>query len=325
MHEMTTTDYIPHWSPEQRGGFRKQTVFGRHSLMDRPETAAYFTDDALAELLDRHPIEDLDIATMDFDSENAPESWAEVARAGRKGDEIIEAVKKGRLWINVRNVHKHHAHFFAIVEGFFGDLATHNPGFRPRGIYGGLLISSPGARVFYHADTSEMSLWQFRGHKRFYIYPNVEPYLDLDHYEGVVLKEGREEFNWRPEFDEACEMKVLAPGDFATWAMAAPHKVFNEDEMNVSLTTEFTTWRTRALLGAVYANGFMRRHMKLPLPPQKIAMPAQEMYLKFALSVPIQTLRLNRKNVKRHYEIHELDPAAAHGFVPLPEPRLRTT
>jgi hypothetical protein len=319
-----STSFIPDWTAEQRKAFRKEPVFGRHALLEREDTRALFTDEALADLLDNHPVEDLDMATM-ADVDHDPDSWAEVARAGRSGAEIVQAVKRGRIWVNVRNVHKHHRKMGEIVTGFFDDLQTHNPGFSPRKLYGGLLISSPGTRVFYHADQGEMSLWQVRGTKRFYLYPNREPFLDLGAYEGAVLKEQKEEIDWRPEFDEHALVKVMEPGDFATWPLAAPHKVINEDALNVSFTTEFTTFETRVTLGAVYANGFMRRHMGLKLPAQQITASYAERLAKCALSVPIQLLKLNNPYRERYFELYELDPHAPDGLQKLPEPRLRTT
>lgn len=319
-----STDWIPEWTETQRQGFRRGPVFGRHSVLQRADTRDLFTDEGLALILDQHPIEDLDIATM-ADELHAPDSWSEVARGGRSGADILEAVKRGRLWVNVRNVHLHHPKLREIVMGFFGDLRTHNPGFHPRRLYGGLLISSPTSRVYYHADQGEMSLWQLRGHKKFFLYPDCEPYLDRDTYEGLVLKENKEEIHWQPDFDDAAIVKVMEPGDFATWSLAAPHKVFNDADLNVSFTTEFTTLMTSVTLGAVYANGFLRRRLNLPLPPQQLDAPLPERLVKCALSLPLKALRVNRRHEERHYEVFEVDPSAPEGLLKLDAPRLRTT
>ena len=41
----------------------------------------------------------------------------------------------------------------------------------------GVLISSPNANVFYHADIQGQSLWQIEGVKSVYIYPRSEAFI----------------------------------------------------------------------------------------------------------------------------------------------------
>ena len=55
----------------------------------------------------------------------------------------------------------------------------------------GILISSPNAQVYYHADLPGQSLWQIRGTKRVYIYPPVAPFLTPEQIERIILPGSR--------------------------------------------------------------------------------------------------------------------------------------
>jgi hypothetical protein len=77
----------------------------------------------------------------------------------------------------------------------------------------GLLISSPGAKVFYHFDVPGQGLWQIRGRKRIWIYPPTEPFLRATNVENVVRSLDKEDVPYEPWYDEHAEAYDMEPGD----------------------------------------------------------------------------------------------------------------
>ncbi len=105
----------------------------------------------------------------------------------------------------------------------------------------GLLVSSPKAQVFYHADVPGQALWQLRGKKRIYIYPAELPFLEPRELENVVRGITEEEVTYKSWYDDYARAYDLEAGDMLHWKLNGPHRVVNLGTVNVSLTTEHWT------------------------------------------------------------------------------------
>ncbi len=123
----------------------------------------------------------------------------------------------------------------------------------------GLLISSPGALVFYHLDVPLSSLWHIRGDKTVWFYPRAEPFVSDETIEKCVTKEAEGQFAFRPEWDADAHMIDMKPGDMLTWAQNLPHRVQNGPTVNVSLSMEFMTASALARANVLYANAQLRK------------------------------------------------------------------
>ena len=243
------------WSAEKAAAFGKRPILARHNVHER----ALFSDDGLVDLLDRYPRHAFNIYTMDY----GPDGRRENFRKGHAGDlggaEILEAVQRGRLWVNLRAANTHLPEYEALCEEMFGELDARTPGLRTFRRDLGVLISSPNARVFYHVDIPMVTLWQIRGEKTAYVYPTGAPFVRDEQVEAIVLREKEEEIDYDPAFDADAEVFKLTPGLMATWPQTAPHRVDNSDCVNVSLSCEFMTWPALVHANALYANGVLRR------------------------------------------------------------------
>ena len=124
----------------------------------------------------------------------------------------------------------------------------------------GLLISSPNAKVHYHADVPGQSLWQLRGEKRVFVYPDRAPFLRDGDIENVVRGVTEEEIHYEPWYDAHAQGIDLMPGEMMHWPLNAPHRVDNLDCMNVSITTEHWTPAIRRNFAMRYGNGLLRQH-----------------------------------------------------------------
>lgn len=250
-----TTQILTDWDASKAAAFGQQPIVAQHTLHQRP----MFSDDGLADLLDRYPREAFGLFTMD----NRPEAGADTFRHGSPGDfsgaEILDAVKCGRLWINLRNANAHLPEYAELCDEMFGELDARTPGLKTSKRDCGVLISSPNARVFYHLDIPLVTLWQIQGEKTMYVYPTGAEFASDEQVEGVLLGETEEEIDYDPSFDARAQKIVLTPGLMATWPQTAPHRIDNSDCMNVSLSCEFMTLSATIHANALWYNAQARR------------------------------------------------------------------
>jgi len=91
--------------------------------------------------------------------------------------------------------------------------------------------------------------WQVEGKKRVYVYPNEAPYLKPQSLESIILGEQEEEIPYERSFDDGAEVYDLKPGEMVHWPLNCPHRVENEDCLNISVTTEHWTTDLRSTNG----------------------------------------------------------------------------
>ncbi|SDG13433.1 hypothetical protein [Pelagibacterium luteolum] len=226
----------------------------RHTLHER----ALFSDDKLGAILDQIPEHRMAINTMGIGTHDAG-TWSYCKRGDLSGVELINAVQQGRIWINVTKIAEFVPEFSELMDEMFAEIEGNVPDLGVFRKSMGLLISSPNAQVFYHADVPGQALWQIRGEKRIWIYPNTEPFLKPKALEGIIRGTTEEEMTYQPWFDKYAEVIDLKPGDMAHWPLNGPHRVENKDCLNISVTTEHWTPEIRRHFAVQYGNGILRQ------------------------------------------------------------------
>ena len=86
-------------APQQFGG---RTLTFRHDLHQQ----SMFDDEALAARLDVYPREELGVFTMGEDPE-AWRTWRAGDAGALSGAQLLEAARRGRLWLNLRHLERH--------------------------------------------------------------------------------------------------------------------------------------------------------------------------------------------------------------------------
>ena len=226
------------WSEREYARFGLEPQVTRHGYHELP----MFEDDALAALLDAYPARNLQCYTMGTDP-GRNEDWRQVdVDPATSGQDMLRAVRSGRLWLNLTNIQRNRSEYAELIERMYAHLGERCPHLgRPRGTHSALLISSPGAQVYYHLDAEPNMLWHLRGTKHVWLYPAMHPELvPQEHLERIYAGEIGENLPYRPEFDALAEHHVLGPGDAASWPHNGPHRIVNVD-LNVSLATSYTT------------------------------------------------------------------------------------
>jgi len=236
-----------------------QIVRASHNLLD----TGLFDDRALIELFDRHAPEDLLVYRM-RDDHRRMDDFQFGSRGELTAAELLQAVRDGRLWLNIIHINYHHPEFRALVDAVYDELEAACGGFKAKQRNANLLVSSPRAQVYYHADAPLNMLWHLRGRKRVWVYPGDERFAPREWVEMIFTRESDDDLPYDPAFDEFATAYDLEPGQMLTWPQNTPHRVENIDGLNVSLTTEHYTPAAMRKRMTYLANRYLRSWFGLP-------------------------------------------------------------
>jgi hypothetical protein len=300
------------WTKEQALAFGHRPVKAKHRL---PELEL-FTDASLVALLEDHPREALQVFTMGKDL-SCRSDWQPVDTAGASGNDLLRAVCQGRLWFNIHHVQQFHLGYRDITKQLFAELRDLCPSFEPLNYDVTLIISSPEALVYYHADAQPNLLWHVRGQKRLWVYPaNQSRFIEQEVMEDIFASVADEEAAYIPDFDNEATRFDVSPGDVLCWPQNAPHRVTNLAGLNVSLSTVFQTENSERRKLTYCANRLFRRTYGIPLwSTKEIGMTA---CLKRIAFRAFRRLGLVHTPPRRAYvaKLH-VDPEVPEGCAPL--------
>ncbi len=292
--------------------FGDTTLSLQHNLAD----TGLFSDEALVELIERASRGDYHVSTMDPLSYD-PRSRREGVIEDLSGMEVLDAIRNGHIWLNLRNVASLSEPHRQILEQIYSELESHFEDFKSFSRQMTILISSPNVRVGYHSDVPGQTLWQVRGRKRVWLYPDTAPFLPQNSLEDILLGEAHEvSLTYRPEFDASAQVLDLEPGEMLTWAHNAPHRVVNHDCLNVSVTTEHWTPALRRNYAVNFANGLLRRKLGFQTLSQDTH--SASFYPKLALAAAYKLSGLQKRNRHATKIDFRVDPAAPSGFCSIP-------
>lgn len=243
---------IPNWTDQHSEKFQNEAFKVKHTL----STTGLFTDEALADLLDRHPRSHLDVCTLGDHPVYEYKFKSGDAR-NVDGATLIEAVKAGAIWMNLRKAMNLHPEYKAVLDQMYGELSA-NTGQNSFNANGGILISSPTAKVPFHFDATETILWHVRGHKRMYLYPQNKTFLPDEEYENLMFNQTEDYLPYDPDMDHAAQCFDLYDDEMITWPLNAPHRVQNKT-FCVSVTTEYSTAQSSIKNSVMYANAVLRQ------------------------------------------------------------------
>ena len=252
---MSQNGIFTNWSEKHSALYSHQPMRAGHRLHEAPQ----FTNEALAELIERMPRSHYHVNSMGAHGHDRS-TWREGQMDGLTGSEVLSAVCNGQIWVSLQRLEEIDSDYADMLEQIYAELEARVDGFKSYKQSLGLLISSPKAQVYYHCDIPGQSLWQIRGRKRVYVYPNTEPFLTPEFMETIILGETDEEgMPYSAWYDDHATVYEVEPGEMLHWPLNAPHRVENMDCLNVSFTTEHWNNDLRASYAVHYANGILRR------------------------------------------------------------------
>jgi hypothetical protein len=223
-----------------------------HSL----NTNELFSRESLIELIRENPDCVFERATMNKDAEDKS-SWKEAALASDDPSDLFNAIDSGAVWTNLGNVGARDARYQKLLDDIMESLEGAMPEFSSFNRQIGIIVSSPNARVFYHADVPGQGLLQIQGEKTIWLYPGTEPYLKQAELERVVVGSTTEEITYDASYEDVATKVEFKPGQGLFWPLNWPHRVVNGPMVNVSATVEYSTRETRRHYAVNYTNGVM--------------------------------------------------------------------
>lgn len=219
---------------------------------------ALFSDAALAQLLDSYPREKIEIYTVGADQKSVDKSRRGSAES-LSGAQLLDAAKKGRIWMRLRGIHKAAEGYQQIADKMFAELHQMHHGLTTFSHDVGVIISSPGLQEFYEFDMPLTALFQVSGEKTLRVWDAREPYIRDEHLEIQALSGLTPAIEFNPIWNEDAQAVTLKPGMMATWPQNSPYRLVNGDALNVALYAAFMTPAALVRANVIYGNAVMRR------------------------------------------------------------------
>lgn len=298
---------ITDWQPHHEKLFGRHSVQLTHVLADSP----LFSDAALAKLIENSPRECYHVNYSERTPGNPPRR-REGEIKGLTGNEVLDVVRTGNIWINLTAPTRVDPAYADLLERIYGEFEGRVPGFKSYKRKLTILISSPNVSVKYHSDVPGQSLWQVRGEKKLYIYPAAQPFISQPALEKLILGQMREtDMPFEPWFDDYAEIHNLTPGQMIHWPLNGPHRVVNGDTLQVSFTTEHWTDELRRHYAVNYANGVIRSATGTKNLSQQVT--GLSYYYKLAVAGLVKFSPLNPQKRKEYKVDFQVDPKAPEG------------
>ncbi len=215
-----------------------------------------FSHDQLAKLIETYPREHYSL--VHTGARESRRLWREGEIGNLSGSQVIDAISRGRLWLNLRNVTGVDTRYRSVVDQMFAEIAAKVPGFSAPTHQAGILISSPDAQVYYHADMPGQGLIQITGRKRVYLYPASAPFITPEQLEDIAVFDVEVDMPYAEWYDRHAIVYDLEPGQMLNWPLNAPHRVENLNTVNISMTVSYVNEEIRRAQMVHLANGLLR-------------------------------------------------------------------
>ncbi|MBV9404268.1 MAG: cupin-like domain-containing protein [Acidobacteriaceae bacterium] len=296
---MPSNPIFTNWQANNAALWGHQPICMQHRLSESPLLSL----PALAGIIENYPRKHYSVIHMGSQG-TARRFWREGDLAGLSGGEVLEAISNGRLWLNLRQLNQVDHRFAELLKAMFDEFHERVPGFETFRHGCGILISSPGAQVYYHADLPGQMLMQIIGRKRLYVYPPQRPFITPELLEHIAVSGLEVDVLYQQWYDDYARIYDLEPGQIVYWPHMAPHRIENRDCLNVSMTLEFSSDAIRRAYIVNMANGILR--YRLGLTPRSQTTSGPPFWAKAALQKLMRNspkLRA-RKAAQRKIEFH---------------------
>ncbi len=112
------------WKPQDFATLEQGVLVANHALAE----SGLFSDEGLAKILDQQPDSALTLSTMGEDSNTF--EWRDGDRNNVSGHDLLQTVKRGKLWINCREILQHQPEVARLVNAVYDQLESVNKHFR---------------------------------------------------------------------------------------------------------------------------------------------------------------------------------------------------
>jgi hypothetical protein len=309
---MTTNKVFTNWDDTH------SVLWGHHPIQLETEIhkTPLFSRDQLAKLIESYPREHYSLVKTG--ARGANRVWREGEIGDLTGEQVIDAISHGGLWLNMRDVGAVDRRYRELLDGMFEEVGAKVPGFSARDHQESILISSPDAQVYYHFDLPGQAIVQIAGRKRVYVYPNTPPFLTPQMLEDVAVYNVEVDIPYEPWYDKYAKVFDIGPGQMLNWELNAPHRVENLDTFSVSMTVSYTNDKIRRAEIVNLGNGLLRR--RFGYTPKSRNMRGPSYFAKAVLQKLVRDSRwVKRERQARRPTEFRLDAAEPGKIVELPK------
>lgn len=241
--------YLMRWDHSRDQRLLDDVVTTTHRLGELPQ----FSDQGLAEILDRYPRDAISITTMG-DQPIYPNQIRCGLLGSHNGKTLIETVRRGRLRLRLCQLRRHFPPLAGLVQRLHTEMTECQPGLRTADLDGELEISSPHALSYFRFDIKPNVGWQIRGSRQVFAYPAKEPFLQSGTLNEVIAGRFNRPHYFEPAFDDLATIHQLCPSDMLGLKHLMPHRSINDASLNVVLTSNYWTHASMRRIRVQYAN-----------------------------------------------------------------------
>ncbi len=267
MLKKNNTRLLNDWRPEEAQSFGNQVVSFQHSL----HYSELFQDLVLAELLENTPTGNI-LVTAGTD----PWFSRHGTRGNLKGLEILQAVRHGKLSVQIRHPERVNPAFRSILEILHMELKMALPDANINRNMMKIQISSPGLVFPMCFNTTGQALWQVRGERLVSVYPSKPPFISPGELETALIQKNSHcclaHSEW---FEQFADKRKLTPGLLLHWPFHQPYRIVNSGLLNVSVVTHMWSDEERKIHNVNLGNAVLRR-MGMNILKQKTVGPAYQ-------------------------------------------------
>jgi hypothetical protein len=249
---MTPNKVLTNWDDTHSALWGHQPIQLAHEMHKTP----LFSREQLARLIENYPREHYSLVKTG--ARGAERVWREGDIGNLSGEQVIDAISRGGLWLNMRDVGTVDRRYRELLDGMFEEVGAKVPGFTAKDHQESILISSPDAQVYYHFDLPGQAIAQIVGRKRVYVYPNTSPFVTPKMLEDVAVYNVEVDIPYEPWYDKHAKVFDIGPGQMLNWQLNAPHRVENLDTFSVSMTVSYTNEAIRRAQIINLGNGLLR-------------------------------------------------------------------
>ena len=177
---MTTNKVFSDWDETHSALWGHQPIQLAHDMHKSP----LFSPDQLARLIENYPREHYSL--VQTGARGSARIWREGEIGNLSGHQVIDAISRGGLCLNMRDVGAVDRRYRNMLDGMFEEVGAKVPDFSARDHQESILISAPDAQVYYHFDLPGQALIQIAG-----TVPGADP--------GSLLRDGGSQDDLGPD------------------------------------------------------------------------------------------------------------------------------
>ena len=220
---MTTGKVFTDWDATHSALWGHQPIRLAHELHKAP----LFSMETLAELIERYPRQHYSL--VQTGARGSGRVWREGEIGNLNGRQVMEAISRGGLWLNMRDVGAVDSRYRTLIDDMFAEVAARVPGFEtcsPSREHPDLLARCAGLLPCRPAGAEPDP--DRRTQTRLCLSEYAAVHY-ARHLEDIAVYNVEVDIPYESWYDQHAKVFDIGPGQMLSWELNAPHRVENLD------------------------------------------------------------------------------------------------